>query len=352
MSLGPLMTDIAGVELESRDREVLRHPLVGGVILFSRNYHDIEQLKALTEELHSLRTPRLLIAVDHEGGRIQRFRQSFTELPPAAAYGALYDRDPAAALTCANQGGWLMASELRTVGVDFSFAPVLDVQNARSRIIDDRAFHRDPRCVARIAQAFIKGMHEAGMAAVGKHFPGHGSVVEDSHAELPVDKRSLYDLTNADLVPFRLVAKNIEGMMPAHVLFPEVDANPAGFSPIWIQEILRNEYGFQGIVFSDDLSMSGAAVVGGVEERTAAAIAAGCDVVLLCNDRARTEGLLTHFNYETEPLVQVRLMRMHGKGEQATFAELQKNAQWQTANVSLSRLARDPVLDLGDDRLV
>jgi len=188
------MTDFEGLELDSVDREILSHPLVGGVILFSRNYSSPEQIRAVTDELHALRSPKLLIAVDHEGGRVQRFRSGFTELPAAAVIGKIYDEDPASGLAFAEQCGWLMATELRSVGVDFSFAPVLDLGNPRSRIIDDRAFHQDPHCVARISQAYVKGMHKAGMAAVGKHFPGHGTVVADSHVELPVDDRSYYEI--------------------------------------------------------------------------------------------------------------------------------------------------------------
>lgn len=351
MSLGPLMTDFGGVELDQIDREILSHPVVGGVILFSRNYETPEQIYAVTTELHELRSPRLLIAVDHEGGRVQRFRKGFTELPPAAMIGDVYDDDPAAGLAFAEQCGWIMASELRSVGVDFSFAPVLDLRNPGSRIIDDRALHSDPHCVARIARAYVNGMHQAGMAAVGKHFPGHGSVAADSHLELPVDERSYYDIANTDLLPFRLLAPDIEGIMPAHIQYPKVDNEPAGFSSVWIKNVLREELGFQGIVFSDDLMMAGAEHAGDVNERAAAAIAAGCDIILLCNDRAATERLVSNPGVHVEPVTQVRLMRMHGKGHPAPLEQLQKDERWLAANTSIARLNQARVLDLGDDML-
>jgi len=345
------MTDFDGVALDDVDREILSHPLVGGVILFSRNYENPEQIRAVTDDLHGIRSPKLLVAVDHEGGRVQRFRRGFTELPPAAVIGDLYDDDPAAALVFAEQCGWIMAVELRSVGVDFSFAPVLDLRNPRSRIIDDRAFHRDPHCVARIGHAYVKGMHQAGMAAVGKHFPGHGTVMADSHVELPIDDRSYYDIANSDLIPFRLMAPDIEGVMPAHIVYPQVDHEPAGFSSVWVDDILRQELGFQGIVFSDDLNMSGAAQTGDVNERATVAIEAGCDIILLCNDRAGTERLISSFSAKVEPVTQVRLMRMHGKGHAQSLAVLSNDARWVAANGRIARINQSRVLDLGDDML-
>ena len=351
MSLGPLITDFSGLELDQIDREILSHPMVGGVILFTRNYENPEQIRAVIEQLHSLRDPRLLVAVDHEGGRVQRFRSGFTELPPAGMIGDLYDDDVDDALQVARQCGWLMAFELRSVGVDFSFAPVLDIRNPRSQIIDDRAFHRDPHPVARIAHAYIRGMHEAGMAAVGKHFPGHGTVVADSHVELPVDERNFDAIEKSDLVPFRLLATEMEGIMPAHIVYPKIDSEAAGYSSVWIRQILRRELGFQGIVFSDDLSMSGAAAAGSVDERAGLAIAAGCEVILLCNDRIGTEQLLSRLSCAIEPVTQVRMMRMHGKGDSPGMLALHDNEQWQAANARISGLNQTRVLDLGDDRL-
>ena len=351
MALGPLITDIDGAELSAHDRELLAHPMVGGVILFSRNYESVEQIRLVTEQLHALRNPKLLIAVDHEGGRVQRFRDGFTELPAARLIGDLYDKDAQAGLYFAQQCGWLMATELRSVGVDFSFAPVLDVRNSRSQIIDDRAFHKDPHCVARLGHAFVRGMHQAGMAAVGKHFPGHGTVIADSHIELPVDQRSYYDITKNDLIPFRLLANDIDAIMPAHVVYPKIDTKPAGYSSVWIQKILREELGFQGIVFSDDLNMSGAAEAGDVIERASLSRQAGCDLILLCNDRAGTETLLSRANWRVEPLTQVRLMRMHGKGRVIEFEELCNDDRWIAANDRVAEVSQERMLDLGDDML-
>lgn len=345
------MTDFAGVALTAHDREVLRHPLVGGVVLFSRNYSSPEQISEVIAELHALRSPKLLIAVDHEGGRVQRFRSGFTELPAAATIGDVYDTNEHEGLAYARQCGWLMAAELRAIGVDFSFAPVLDLRNPRSRIIDDRAFHADPHVVGHLAHAYIQGMHDAGMAAVGKHYPGHGTVVADSHVELPVDERSYYDIEHADLIPFRLLSESLEGVMPAHVRYPLVDKEPAGYSRVWIRDILRRDLDFQGIVFSDDLNMSGAADAGDVDVRAALALDAGCDVILLCNDRAGTERLLATCRAQIEPLTQVRLMRMHGRGEQIGLAALARDRRWIEASERVARAGQSGALDLGDDML-
>lgn len=345
------MTDFDGVALTERDREVLRHPLVGGVVLFSRNYSSPDQISSVIAELHALRSPKLLIAVDHEGGRVQRFRSGFTELPAAATIGEVYDANEDEGLAFARQCGWLMAAELRAIGVDFSFAPVLDLRNPRSRIIDDRAFHADPHVVGHLAHAYIQGMHAAGMAAVGKHYPGHGTVVADSHVELPIDNRSYYDIANADLIPFRLLSESLEGVMPAHVRYPHVDNEPAGYSRVWIRDILRRELNFQGIVFSDDLNMTGAADAGDVDVRATLALDAGCDVILLCNDRPGTERLLATCRAKIEPLTQVRLMRMHGRGEQIGLAALARDERWRAASDRVARAGQSGALDLGDDML-
>jgi len=343
------MIDIAGLALDDRDRELLRHPLVGGVILFSRNYESRAQLAALTAEVHALRSPPLLVAVDHEGGRVQRFRTGFTELPAMARLGERYDTAPQAGLALATELGWLMAAELRAVGVDFSFAPVLDLYTPHSRVINERAFHAEPEIVGRLAQAFVRGMHAAGMAAVGKHFPGHGTVSADSHHELPIDRRPLSRLRHRDLVPFRLLcAAGIEAIMPAHILFPAVDSVPVGYSARWLSQVLRGELGFQGAIFSDDLSMSGAAIANSHVERARMALAAGCDMCLVCNDRPAAEHLISQLEVQPEPLSLVRLMRMHGR-HALNAAELEQSARCIDARLAVAKLAEDPSLALGDD---
>jgi len=282
--LGPVMVDLAGLELAPGERELLAHPLVGGVILFARNYASPGQLRALTSAIREVRSPELLIAVDHEGGRVQRFADGFTRLPPMRALGRIYDDDPALAENLAGAIGVVLASELAAHGVDFSFAPVLDIDFGSSSVIGDRAFHSEPGAVARLAGALAGGMRRAGMGAVGKHFPGHGHVRADSHHEVPVDDRDLATIEANDLAPYRaLIPAGLAGVMPAHVIYPRVDPRPAGFSPVWLREILRGRLGFDGIVFSDDLSMAAASVAGGIVERGRAALDAGCDMVLVCN---------------------------------------------------------------------
>lgn len=291
-SLGPLMFDLVGVALNDAERSLLAHPATAGVILFTRNYTDPAQLSTLIGDIRAVR-PEALIAVDQEGGRVQRLRDGFTRLPPCAAFGCLYHAQPAAAVALAETAGWLMAAELRAFDIDFSFAPVLDVDCGVSSVIGDRAFSDDPSAVIALAGAFARGMGRAGMAAVGKHFPGHGGVAADSHLELPVDARAWVELEQRDLAPFRaLVTDGLQGIMPAHVVYPALDQAPAGFSSYWIRDILRGRMKFCGTVFSDDLGMAGAAIAGSLSQRAAAALAAGCDILLLCQQLSARGPLL------------------------------------------------------------
>ena len=291
-ALGPVMADVVGLELAADERELLEHPLLGGVVLFARNYAAPEQLRALCGAIHEVRNPPLLVAVDHEGGRVQRFRDGFTRLPAMRSLGRVYDRNPALAVNLAAAVGVVLAAELAAHDVDFSFAPVLDVDFGSSSVIGDRALHSEADAVAKLAAALVGGMSRVGMGAVGKHFPGHGYVRADSHHEVPVDERSLEVIEATDLAPYRTLIGQLGGVMPAHVIYPRVDSRPAGFSPVWLKEILRNRLGFGGIVFSDDLSMEGASVAGGIVDRARAALGAGCDMILVCNAREATLRLL------------------------------------------------------------
>lgn len=345
MTLGPLMVDIAGTELSADDVRVLAHPMVGSVLLFTRNYRDPLQLAALTAAIRALRTPHLLIAVDHEGGRVQRFRDGFTRLPAMRLLGRVYDEDRRDGLVFAQSVGWLMAAELRAVGVDFSFAPCVDLDYGVSEIVGDRAFHGDPEAVAALAVATLSGLREAGMAAVAKHFPGHGAVVADSHVALPVDRREFADL-EADMRPYRpLIGNNLAGIMAAHVVYPAVDSLPASLSRRWISEILRGELGFHGCVFADDLSMAGAAAFGDVVARTELAFSAGCDVLPICNDRHSVELVLDRFAAEPASAAsQARLVRMRARGEAP--ADLRGNGHWQETVARIAALSTPPPLVL------
>lgn len=345
MTLGPLMVDVAGCELTAEDRRVLSHPLVGAVILFTRNFDSYEQLAALVREIRAVRVPSLLVTVDHEGGRVQRFRQDFTVLPAQRAIGHAYDLDPEAGRRLAWQCGWLLAAELRSIGIDLSFAPCIDLDYGVSEVIGDRAYHRDPEVVSRLAVACMQGMRTAGMAATAKHFPGHGAVVADSHKALPVDRRPLTELTD-ELLPYRrMIANGLTSVMVAHVLFPEVDEAPAGFSARWIQQELRWGLGFTGAVFSDDLSMGGAAFAGTVPERARRAIEAGCDLLPICNDRPAVLATLTELEGAADPLSQVRLVRLHGRPMPAR-EQLRKMAQWAECQRAIDHCREAPSLQL------
>jgi beta-N-acetylhexosaminidase len=340
------MVDLAGTNLSAEDLEVLAHPLVGSVLLFARNYRDPAQLAELTGAIRAA-SPRLLIAVDHEGGRVQRFREGFTRLPAARPLGRLFDADRRDALTLTRRVGWLMAAELRVAGLDFSFAPCVDLDYGVSEIIGDRALHRDPAAVAALAAAYVAGMRDAGMAAIAKHFPGHGAVVADSHVALPVDRRDYVDLEE-DIRPYRsLIANNLAGIMAAHVVFPAVDALPASLSRRWITDLLRGDLGFHGCVFADDLSMAGAAAFGDVVERACLAAAAGCDVLPICNDRAAVWTVLRSGALAAPtPASQARLVRMRARGE--AVSGLAADPQWVNTVRRLVSLAAPPPLVLRD----
>ena len=282
MTYGRLMLDLAGTELTASAHEVLQIPQVGGVILFARNIASREQVSSLTAQIRAA-SDTVLIAVDQEGGRVARLREGFTALPPMQVLGDLVARDSDAGLSLVKNVGWLMASEVLACGFDISFAPVLDVDRQTSSIIGDRAFSDQPDAVTEVARAFIAGMHEAGMAATGKHFPGHGGIVADSHLEAPVDHRSWQQLLDHDLKPFIELSQTLDGVMPAHITFPEVDPDSVGFSPFWLKQVLRKQLGFEGVIFSDDLTMKGADVAGGFVDKAKLALDAGCDMILVCN---------------------------------------------------------------------
>jgi beta-N-acetylhexosaminidase len=336
-SLGPVMLDIAGLKLSAAEKEQLRHPLAGGVILFARNYRSPQQLGELTASIRDLRKPELLIAVDHEGGRVQRFQEGFSRIPAMRRLGEAWDRDRAQACAAANDIAFVLASELLACGVDFSFTPVLDVDFGASGVIGDRAFHSDPAAVAQLSAALVAGLREAGMASVGKHFPGHGYVRADSHLAVPVDARGYAELEAADLVPYReLIGHGLSAVMPAHVIYPMVDPNPAGFSSRWLQQILRGQLGFDGMIFSDDLSMEGASVAGGVVERGEAALAAGCDMVLVCNAPEALPKLLDGL---TGTLNQSRAEAMRGARLVHGLEALRQNHRFELAKEGLDRFA-------------
>ena len=332
MSLGPVMLDVVGTELSADDIKRLQHPLVGGVILFARNFVDNKQLSALTASIHAVRQPPLLIAVDHEGGRVQRFRDGFTKIPPMREFGKIWDVDRKKAKALAIEAGWILAAELRAHGVDFSFTPVLDMDYGDSLVIGDRAFHGDATAINELAFSLMKGLKKGGMEAVGKHFPGHGFVVADSHVSIPVDERAFDEIAQNDMQPFRqMIDEGLAAIMPAHVIYPKVDDKPAGFSQKWLQKVLRERLGFNGVIFSDDLSMEGASVGGDVTTRSLAALNAGCDMVLLCNRPDLADELLQKLQWKMSALSILRLARMHGERKPADLNHLHESAEFVAA---------------------
>jgi len=346
MSLGPVMVDLQGLELTAEEADMLRHPLVGGVILFSRNYESPEQVERLIAAIHAVRDPHLLVAVDQEGGRVQRFREGFTRLPPVRRLGGVYDDDRRRALAYADASGWLMARELRAVGVDISFAPVLDLDRGVSTVIGDRAFHGAPEAVADIAHAYMSGMRRAGMAATGKHFPGHGSVAADSHVAIPVDEREFRDIAAEDMLAFeRMIHFGLPAIMMAHVIYPKVDGVPAGFSPRWVRNVLRGELQFQGVVFSDDLSMAAAAEAGGFEERARVSLEAGCDMVLVCNHPEGRDEVLEGLSGWDDPVGALRLARLHGR-QPLSREDLRQDPKWREAVALVREYDPEPLLDM------
>lgn len=314
LPLGPLMLDPSGLALTDDDRKRLLHPAAGGVILFAHNFRDPAQLAALTAEIRALRTPELLICADHEGGRVQRFREGFSAIPAMRSLGVLWDRDRAAARRAARAIGFVIAAELGAHGVDFSFTPVLDLDYGSSSVIGDRALHFDPLAVGALAVELLEGLAAGAMQAVGKHFPGHGFAALDSHLALPRDERALAEILRKDVAPYRpAIAAGLGGVMPAHVIYTQADPEPAGYSAYWLQQVLRGKLGFDGLIFSDDLSMAGASIAGGVAARARAALAAGCDMVLLCKDPEGQGQLLESLG--TTPLaLAARAERMRRRG--------------------------------------
>ncbi|MEE9355315.1 MAG: beta-N-acetylhexosaminidase [Methylococcaceae bacterium] len=337
LTMGPVMLDVEGYTLTSNEHDKIAHPNTGAIILFSRNIDTPEQVRDLIRQIRSARNGPVLIATDQEGGRVQRLKKGFTRLPPAACY-ARCDNDAAATLALSESAGWLMATELRSIDIDFSFAPILDIDCGISEIIGDRAFSQDPEQTTQFASAFRKGMNRGGMAAVGKHFPGHGAVALDSHLALPIDKRPLEAIRHKDLYPFRqLIAEGLEGIMPAHVVYSQIDPNPAGFSSFWIRQILRDEMGFQGAIFSDDLSMAGAASIGTFRQRAEAALTAGCDMVLVCNQPEAAEIVLDTLPVAPNPEREQRLFKMPGK-QGMDYSLMTKSQEWQDTSYQISKI--------------
>ena len=341
------MVDLDADHLSAQERRLLASSNVGGVILFSRNFTSLESLADLIDEIHALRHPRLLVAIDQEGGRVQRLREGFTQLPAIRLLGETYDTNASRASKLAEITGWLMAVELRSINVDFSFAPILDLDRGVSRMIGDRAFHKHPEIVSTLAQHYIHGMRKAGMQAVGKHFPGHGGVGADSHIELPIDSRPYPDILMQDVVPFqRMINQGLAGIMSAHVVYEKVDNNVATFSRIWLDTVLRQQLRFKGVVFSDDLSMRAADCSEQYVERVKKALQAGCDMVLICNASERACEVAQALENYNNPTSQIRLTRMHGGQHPLSYQDLRNTEQWQNAVTQIESYQSSPYGEL------
>lgn len=339
MGLGPVMLDVAGTYLTAEDKKRLSHPLVGGVILFKRNYESPDQLIKLTTEIHALRSPPLLISVDHEGGRVQRFREGFCHLPPMRALGDIWEKQPQRAKHLAQQVGYVLASELRACGVDFSYTPVLDIDYGQSSVIGDRAFHADPQAISDLAHSLLLGLKQAGMQSVGKHFPGHGFIQTDSHLDISIDEREFVDIEMCDLIPFqRMINFGLSAVMPAHVIYPKVDNQPAGCSPIWLKQVLRKQLGFEGCIFSDDMSMEGASAAGSIVERATRALHAGCDMVLVCNRPDLADELLSGLEWDVSAASKARIVRMRGKTGSLSLDKLHEEQAYHHALSEISTI--------------
>lgn len=334
MSIGPLMLDIEGLEVNARERDLLQNPLLGGIIFFSRNYASPQQVAELSQSIREIAARDILIAVDHEGGRVQRFREGFTAIP---AMGTILLENPEheVARQKAYQWGAMIAIEVQAVGIDFSFAPVLDLNKNISQVIGDRAFSGKVDDVIELGREFIRGMNDYGMAATAKHFPGHGSVEADSHIDIPVDERPREQIIGEDMRVFAELAQDYQAVMPAHVIYPAFDKQPAGFSSIWLQDILRSQLGFDGVIFSDDLSMKGAEVVGGYYQRAEAAIQAGCDMVLVCNHPNEGQELAEQFDFDCDPKSAARLLAMKGKALNYSLTRVKDSDKWLKLNDNL-----------------
>ena len=343
MSSGPIMIDIEGYTLTPADHSFLCNALIGGVILFARNYKSPEQLTQLIKEIHGLRDPPLLVAVDHEGGRIQRFINGFTRIPPMRYLGHYYDKDKNDACFLTERIGWIIGSELRAVGIDLCFAPCVDIDRNLNDVIGDRAFHLSPKIIRDLAASFCKGLQEAGMASIAKHFPGHGGVSMDSHHALPLDNRSITKLRD-DIYPYEALNKQraIAAIMMSHVLYPKIDSLPAGFSSFWIEDYLRSNIGFDGAIFSDDLNMKAAADFGSMQERAKIALIAGCDMILICNNRSAAKLVVKSIDKNLNPFSMTRLAKLYGTGN-VSRKKLLGGSEW----IKSTKYLRDWLINSG-----